>query len=548
MNRPNILILMTDQQRFDALSCAGNPEIRTPNLDRLASSGVRFSQAVTPTPVCVAARMSFITGHRISRHHWVANNALPGPVPERPTMMNTLLDDGYWTQGIGKMHFRGRHYGLRNLMTMEECIAHRVDDDYLRYLRDNGVRTRYPKGMRDLLMMQPQTCDIPVEHHMNTWVGDRSVDFIREHTRYRRTQPFFLWSSWISPHPPFAPCPPYDTMYDPDDLDLPIYANRPIETLPPGFYSQRARLDGSHRDPDRMRRVRALYYGLVTHVDDAVGRILDTLDDLGIADNTVVLFVSDHGEMLGDHGMGQKFTPYEHSVRIPFLLRWPGRTEAGRECDDLVSLLDVYPTLLTELGLAYPEGHGDLPGDTLLGREGGGLASPRDHVIIDFGAGASRWVSLRSKTRKYSFMARGGVEEAYDLSSDPWEQTNVLDADWVPTARSTVLAWEAEHGTPNALTNDDFTRHEAPPTPSEADCRTVVLNEGTWPNRLPPEEANSIESFAEAFTKIVANEPSLSPDKLSLDQYKRQIESTDARDRGTDSLIDTPWKNAYKNA
>ena len=167
MNKPNILVLMTDQQRFDALSCAGNPEIRTPNLDALAASGVRFSQAVTPTPVCVAARMSFITGQRISRTHYVANSPLPGPVPELPTLMGSLLNAGYWTQGIGKMHFSGRHYGLRHLMTMEECIKHRPDDDYLMYLREHGVRTRFPKGMRDLLMMQPQTCDIPVEHHMN---------------------------------------------------------------------------------------------------------------------------------------------------------------------------------------------------------------------------------------------------------------------------------------------------------------------------------------------------------------------------------------------
>ena len=109
MKRPNILVLMTDKQRFDALSCAGSPEIRTPNLDALAASGVRFSQAVTPTPVCVAARMSFITGHRISRHHWVSTSALPGPLPELSTLMGSLLSAGYWTQGIGKMHFRGSH-------------------------------------------------------------------------------------------------------------------------------------------------------------------------------------------------------------------------------------------------------------------------------------------------------------------------------------------------------------------------------------------------------------------------------------------------------
>ncbi|HAA74289.1 TPA: hypothetical protein DCE37_04115 [Candidatus Latescibacteria bacterium] len=550
MNRPNILVLMTDQQRFDALSCTGSPEIRTPNLDALAASGVRFSQAVTPTPVCVAARMSFITGHRISRHHWVSNSALPGPVPELSTLMGSLLSAGYWTQGIGKMHFRGSHYGLRHLMTMEECIAHRADDDYLLYLRESGVRTRFPKGMRDLLMMQPQTCDIPVEHHMNTWVADRSIEFIRQHTRHRATQPFFLWSSWISPHPPFAPCPPYDTMYDPADLDLPVYADRPIETLPPSLYGQRARLDGSHRDPDRIRRVKALYYGLVSHVDNSVGRILAELDALGIADNTAILFVSDHGEMLGDHGIGQKFCPYEHSIRIPFLLRWPERTEPGRVSDDLVSLLDFYPTLIDELGLEYSETSGPLPGNSLLGQEGGGLAEARDRFVIDFGTGGNRWVSVRSKDRKVSFYTKGAVEEAYDLSADPWEQTNLADSevDWVSGYREEMLNWESEYGTPGSITEADFTTHSAPPVPSEADCRNVVLNEGTWPNRLPEDEKESIEPFSEAFTKIISKEPSLSPDKLSLDRYKNQVESTDAYNRGSDPLTDTPWESAYRDA
>ena len=541
---------MTDQQRFDALSCAGNPEIRTPNLDALAASGVRFSQAVTPTPVCVAARMSFITGHRISRTHWVGNSSLPGPVPELPTLMDTLLKAGYWTQGIGKMHFSGRHYGLRDLITMEECIKHRIDDDYLRYLRDNGVRTRFPKGMRDLLMMQPQTCDIPVEHHMNTWVADRSIDFIREHTAHRSNNPFFLWSSWISPHPPFAPCPPYDTMYDPDVLDLPIYADRPIDDLPPGLYGQRARLDGAHSDPDRIRRVRALYYGLVSHVDEAVGRILSELDGLGIADNTAILFVSDHGEMLGNHGIGQKFCPYEHSVRIPFLLRWPGRTEPGRVSDDLVSLLDFYPALLDELDLPYPDEHVPLPGASLLGKSGGGLSKTRDRFVIDFGADRSRWVAIRSKTHKVSFYANGAVEEAYDLETDPWEQHNLATnpPDWVADYRAELLSWEREHGTPGSLAEDAFKSYPAPATPAESDCRSVTLNEGTWPNRLPPEEVDSVETFAEAFTNIISREPSLSPDKLSLDHYKRQIDQTEPHNRGTDPLDGTPWEEDYYNA
>ncbi len=550
MPRPNILVLMTDQQRHDALRCSGNDEIRTPNLDALASSGVRFTQAVTPTPVCVAARMSFITGHRVSQTHWVANNALPGPCPELPTMMGTLLRAGYWTQGIGKMHFRGRHYGLQDLLTMEECVDHYVDDDYIRYLRANGVPTRFPKGFRDLLMMQPQTCAIPVEHHMNTWVADRSVEFLREHTHHRTDQPFFLWSSWISPHPPFAPCEPYDSMYDPSKMALPHYPDRPIEDLPPGLIRQRGRLDGSHRDPDRIRRVRALYNGLVSHVDDSVGRILSELDDLGIAENTVVLFVSDHGEMLGDHGIGQKFCPYEHSVRIPFLLRWPGRTEAGRVSDDLVSLLDVYPTILAELDLAYPDTQPSLTGSSLLGKSGGGLGVARDAMPIDFGAGKSRWMALRSWDRMHTFFANGGVEECYDLTADPWETRNLIDdpPGWAADWRARLVGWERENGFSDSFEGDCLRTFEAPSPPREEDCRNITLNDGAWPKRMPVEESDDIETFAEAFDRMISKETTLTPDKLSIADYRKQIEAAEPNAEGGESLVGTKWEAAWREA
>ena len=363
------------------MSCAGNPILRTPAMDAIAASGVRFTDACASTPVCVASRMSFITGHRAARTHWVDNSALPGPVPELPTMMSLLLRAGYWTHGVGKMHFRGRSYGLRNLRTMEEGIAHRVDDDYLRYLRDAGVHARFPKGFRDLLYFQPQTSGVPVEHSASSWVADRSVEFLREHARYRSDQPFFLWSSWIAPYPPFAPSEPYDDLYDPAAMPLPEYADRPLHDLPSALWPHRARLDGAHRDPARMRRIRALYYGLIGQVDDGIAHIMAALRELRLEQNTVVLFTADHGEMLGDHGLSQKNCPYEPSVRVPLLLRWPGRTHAGTTCADPVGLTDVLPTLVAELGLDYPADQGPLPGESLLGAAGGGLASGRGDYV-----------------------------------------------------------------------------------------------------------------------------------------------------------------------
>ena len=416
---------MTDQQRRDALGCAGNELIRTPTLDALAASGVRFSQACCPTPICVASRMSFITGQRAAAHHWVDNGALPGLAPKLPTIMTLLHAAGYFTQAVGKMHFRGRHYGLLERARVEECARFRIEDDYLMYLRQQGVRTRHHQGLRDLLYYQPQTSGIPREHHLNEWVANRSIEALRDHVRHRPGQPLFLWASWTAPHPPFAPCEPFDDMYDPSDMPLPVHADRPTTALPAPAWSHRARLDGAHLDPDRIRRIRALYYGQVSHVDDAAGRLLAELGALGLREDTVVLFISDHGDMLGDHGLSQKNVPYEPSVRVPMALRWPGRTEAGRVCDDLVGLTDVLPTLVDELGLAYPDGPPALTGSSLLAADGGGLACARDGYFIDYARGQNRWVALRTRTHKYALWACGGVEELYDLCSDPHETRNL---------------------------------------------------------------------------------------------------------------------------
>lgn len=536
----NILVLMSDQFRHSALGCAGHAVIRTPNLDALAAEGTRFSQACCPTPVCIASRHSFITGRRIRDHHWSANSALPGPIPELPTMMTLLHGQGYHTHAVGKMHFQGRHFGLQTHERMEECCAARLDDDYLMYLREKGVRTRYPQGLRDLLYYQPQTCRIPEKHSQNAWVARQAVRALRDHRAHRRDRPLFLWASWIAPHPPFAPCEPYDSLYDPADMEDPVYAERPLATLPSVTWTHRARLDGAHRDLGRLRRIRALYAGQVTHVDEAIGRVLAELDALGMRDNTAVLFTSDHGDMLGDHGLSQKNVPYEPSVRVPMVLRWPGRTRAGTVCDDLVGLTDVLPTLVDELKLPYPADLSPLPGASLLGRPGGGLADQRTGYVIDYGWRRNRWVCLRTRAHKYVLWADNGMEELYDLLADPNELTNIVaEAPAIAgELRQRVLGWEREEGLPHSFDGEEFRVFPGAPRPASGP-RGVSLNEGTWADNLPADERPGVETFAEAFTRAVAKETTLSPGKLSLTDYKR---------KGGPPLTDTPWEEAWREA
>ncbi|MBU7003993.1 MAG: sulfatase-like hydrolase/transferase, partial [Theionarchaea archaeon] len=381
-------------------------------------------------------------------------------------------------------------------------------------------------------------------------VGDLSVEFLRNHVKYRKGTPFFLWSSCTSPHPPCAPCEPYDTMYDPGDMDLPVYADRPISDIPSILWSSRGRLDGAHRDQDRMRRIRALYYGLVSHVDDTFGRIIEEVKALDLWDDTVILFISDHGDMLGDHGLSQKNCPYEPSVRVPMILRWPGRTEAGRICDDLVGLTDILPTFVDELDLPHPD-RGQLPGASLVGVDGGGLPGDRDAYVIDYGSDRNRWVAIRTRSHMFCIYADGAKRELYDLDSDPQEIDNIVDdrKELAAQYEQRAILWEKENGLSTSFVGGKFRTFPVPDyIPSEEECRKVVLNEGPWPNRLPEDERNSVETYAEAFTRAILKETTISPEILSIGQHKEKWLKLGPTDYGGGSLVGTSWEDAWNRA
>ena len=202
MPRPNILLLFTDQQRGDTIHAAGNPVIRTPNLDRLVDEGTTFTSAYTPSPVCVPARCSLITG-QYPHHTGCSDNAHPMP-DDRPSLMDTLAGAGYRTHGIGKMHFRPDPHALRGFHArerQEELGKARDDDEYLRFLRAEGFDHVYdPMGCRGEMYYIPQPAQMPARLHATQWVGDRSVDFLRN----AGDEPFFLFTSFIHPHPPSA--------------------------------------------------------------------------------------------------------------------------------------------------------------------------------------------------------------------------------------------------------------------------------------------------------------------------------------------------------
>ena len=508
---PNILLLMVDQMRFDAMGCAGNPHIRTPHLDELARTGVRFSQCYSPIPVCIPARHGLLTGRFAAAHGRYSLN-VPIPEPNLPTLPQLLGLAGYTTRAIGKMHFRPvrRHFGFHRMELMEEIPDHREDDEYLQYLAQNGYgHIRWVHGVRSVLYQLPQVSVLPERHHGSTWVADRTIEFLIQN----RNRPFFCFSSWIAPHPPWNAPEPFASMYDPDSLPDPVGLDRDPDELPPRMRRTNVHTEGM--TPEQRRRVKALYYGQISLVDKGIGRILRALDELGLAENTLVIFTADHGEMLGDHGAWGKHLPYEASAHIPLLVRLPGRTEPGRVSDDLVSLLDILPTALDIAGM--PGAAGDLPGASLLGREGGGLKEPRKKLVIEYGRGEGRWLALREGVWRYTYYAGGGWEELYNLETDPHELNNLLleapDRPVDPAhrrrageMRAYLDAWERTHGfaSPGAWQPDvealRRAKEETPEFPGHSP---------RWVFRLSPEERARMESTADSLAGAIRGEPTV---------------------------------------
>ena len=508
-NTPNILLLFVDEMRFDAMGCAGNDIVKTPNLDRMAEQGARFTRAYTPVPVCIAARHSLLHGLRCAAHGRHGNN-VPEPEPLLYALPQLLGLAGYHTRAIGKMHFRPvrRHFGFQRMQLMEEIPDFRQDDEYLKYLKENGYgHKREVHGVRNLLYLHPQTSVIPEEHHGSTWVADRTIDFLRgNHDR-----PFFCMSSWIAPHPPWNAPEPFASMYRNEDMPLPIAVERDESSLPLQILRSGRSLVPSEASPELLQRIRALYYGNVSLIDKGVGRILDTLDDLGLSENTLVVFTTDHGDHLGDYGGWGKSTPYDVSARIPFLMRMPGTVSPGTCPDELVSLLDIMPTCLELADADYP-GEPELCGSSLLSRPGGGLAQGGDEFVIEIGRGQNRWVSLLRGQWKYSYYFANGLEQLFDLETDPQELSNLLlgesASDHLPRAaemNAFLTDWERNYGFEDSLDQsgaliDHGLKLESPGKPHSN------LQFPRWVPRLPEQERSEMESVGDTVRNAVACE------------------------------------------
>ncbi len=359
--RPNVLFIMSDQFRFDCLGANGNPIVKTPNLDRLAARSANFTSAFVQAPVCVPSRISYLTG-RYPHSHKNRVNYTPYRQPE-PKIQKILQQAGYRTGSVGKLHFypptaaHARETGFDQVLLDDGVRSTDPYSDYVKWRNqhDPNARVHYQQTVKNPAPGEnPYRAVIGKEYTPTAWTGRETRRMLREFAS--SSKPFFLFSSFFKPHSPHTVPVPYDSMYNDVEIPLPKKIDLDyIHSLPLPVQKMILRFTPRYdTDRERLQWIYRSYYAGVSMVDEEVGGILNELERSGKADNTIVLFVADHGDQLLEHGLFGKNVFFESSIHVPFLVSWPGRIRPGRYTE-LIETVDVLPSILELCGLKVPE-------------------------------------------------------------------------------------------------------------------------------------------------------------------------------------------------
>ncbi|HFD2045787.1 TPA: arylsulfatase [Clostridium perfringens] len=437
--KPNIVLIMVDQMRGDCLGVNGNEFIETPNLDMMATEGYNFENAYTAVPSCIASRAAILTGMSQKSHGRVGYEDGVSWNYEN-TIASEFSKAGYHTQCIGKMHV----YPERNLCGFHNIMLH---DGYLHFARNKEGKAStqieqcddYLKWFREKKGHNVDLIDIGLDCnswvsrpwgyeenlHPTNWVVNESIDFLR---RRDTSKPFFLKMSFVRPHSPLDPPKFYFDMYKDEDLPAPLmgdWANKEDEenrgkdiNCIKGIINKKA-----------LKRAKAAYYGSITHIDHQIGRFLIALSEYGELNNTIFLFVSDHGDMMGDHNWFRKGIPYEGSSRVPFFIYDPGnllKGKKGKVFDEVLELRDIMPTLLDFAHISIP--------NSVEGLSLKDLIEERDytwreyiHGEHSFGDDSNHYIV--TKRDKFLWFSQRGEEQYFDLEKDPKELTNRINSE-----------------------------------------------------------------------------------------------------------------------
>ncbi len=461
--KKNLLFIMTDQQRYDALSIAGNTVLETPNLDRLAEQGAYFQNAYTPCAVCAPARSSILTGctventgmRRNDRAYYYNEKA----VMTMPTFDEILNENGYHCEYYGKWHSQTSHTTVyknpkQNAKNGKSVFGHGgqryVHLDYLDQkepvrdlkkgeLYDSMTKRSYTTdpldkhhGMTDAELQAggerfPQ-CDMHGELHIlqeNTLTAFQAKETIEAIERLKN-ETFSITCSFHFPHAPMLPPEPYYSMYPAKDMLPPASISDDMENSPYKYANGRLGTP-EYSDSELIKYMISNYYGLVKEIDDWVGKILEKLDELGLAENTLVIFTSDHGEMLGAHGLREKNVFYEESAHIPLMIRFPGEIESKTIVDGYVSSVDLFATIMDYLKI----GEHQSDGISLRGLIEGTDIGHGEYVVTEWnyrGDIAPNYMIVEGGWKLMIPYSKSSqvINAMYDLSNDPYEMDNLL--------------------------------------------------------------------------------------------------------------------------
>ncbi len=405
----HVLLIISDQCRADAIGAYGNEYAKTPALDSLASEATVFDRAVTPSPVCVPARLCMLAGQYANRTGNSNNN--PSLMYEGEGVYSAITKAGYDSCCVGKMHHVWDRYGslgFNKRYTQEELSD--PEDDYTRYITESPYKYVFDyNGQRSEMYYVPQVSQLPAEAHPTQWIGDRSVEFINE---FDTDKNMFLVSSFIHPHPPFCPPAPWNKLFRSEDIPDPFIPETTPE-LKSLFHKpfDCDRLDISRLDAKRLKN---FYYASLSFVDYQIGRIVSALREKRMYDDTLILFVSDHGECLGDYRNMGKRSMISSASRIPFIMKVPGKEPCRRS--DAVSLVDIAPTLLSYLGIPYDTAEFD--GKDILNNKGDLVFSQYDckEKGVYMCAGSEDKLIYNAEEQKYYYFDE--IPEVYNKYSE----------------------------------------------------------------------------------------------------------------------------------
>ena len=463
--QPNILWYCADQQRYDTIGALNNPHVSTPNIDKLAERGTAFTRAYCQSPICTPSRASFLTG-RYPNAVNAPRNGNSVFADAYPLVTKLLRDAGYDCGLVGKLH----------LASAYQRIEPRVDDGYQFFKWSHAPRDDWAEGhdyadwvrtQGEVLAELTKSIDgVPAQLHQTTWASERAIEFIRE----RRTVPWLLSVNVYDPHPPFNPPKAYRELFDPAVMPDPLFRDSDLiqqrQLAAIDFQSKVARPealdigdpilprtphDSGYRADDYSPGARdawtlkAAYYAMIKLIDDQFGRILAALEEAGELENTIVIYSTDHGESLGDHGLIEKGCRfYEGLVRVPLIISWPGQIKAGVQSTALVELMDIAPTLLEITGVTVPDYiQGKSLAPLLQGQADTAFHKPfvrSEYFDAIQGTDHSRATMYRDERYKLVVYHGHGLGELYDLVVDPGEFENLWNDPEAAALKHELLA------------------------------------------------------------------------------------------------------------